>query len=330
MNTPFSRRHFVLSNALLAGMAALPGMAHAAWAPNKPIRLVVPWAAGGSTDAIGRAVAQRMQETIGQPVVVENRPGANAQIGTDLVAKSPPDGYTITILELPHAIAPALVAKLPYDILRDFTPITMLGTSPLVLFGTASGSAPADVKAFIKAAGGNTPLAMANSGNGSASHLGALLLGDRAKVKFNHIPYKGAAPALTDVAAGAAQGCFATLASGSGLLSTGKLRALVVAAPARMPVAAMASVPTFVEAGIKDLDMPQWWALVAPATTPLDVVERLRTEAIAALAHPSVRTRLEGLGIGGQGSSRDALRAFMRNEVARWGEAAAKAGLRPE
>jgi tripartite-type tricarboxylate transporter receptor subunit TctC len=298
--------------------------------PDKPVKLIVPWAPGGSTDAIARAVAQRMGETLGQPVIVDNKPGAAGQIGTDAAAKSAPDGYTISIVELPHAVAPALVAKLPYDLLRDFTPITMVGTSPLVLFATP-GLAP-DGKALLAATRTATnnakPMALAHSGNGTTSHLAAEMLSVRTGHKFIMVPYRGSGPALTDVAAGQVQGHFATVASGISLMEAGRLQPMLVASDKR--IAALPKVPTGAELGLKDMNIVQWWAFVAPATTPVPVIEKLRTEILAAIAHQSVKDRLATLAVDLKGSSRDDLRRFMRAEVERWGQVAREAGLKPE
>lgn len=296
---------------------AIGTVAHAAY-PEKPIRLIVPWAAGGSSDAIARAVAQRMSETLGQPVVVDNRAGASGQIGTDAAAKAAPDGYTIAIVELPHAIAPALFHKLPYDLLRDFAPITRVGTSPLVLFVPSARYKNGEIKEFLqnaRAKGG--PVSLAHSGAGSVSHLTAELLGSRNRIKVLTVPYKGSAPALIDVAAGTVEGHFSTLASGSPLLSAGKVSALMVAGDAR--IAALPGVPTAREAGIEGIQVDQWWGLVAPATTPIPVLEKLRQEAAAAMAHPAVRERLNALAVDLKASSRDEFRSFMRTEVERWG-----------
>lgn len=312
-----------------AGLLLLGCASGAAWAsyPDKPIRLIVPWAPGGSTDAIARAMAQRMSETMGTPVVVENRAGASGQIGTDAAAKAAPDGYTVTIVELPHAIAPAVTAKLPYDLLRDFTPVTMIGTSPLILLA-GTGPNSSDYRSYIRAAvAASAAPSIAHSGNGTVSHLAGELLGARTKLKFNMIPYRGSAPALTDVAAGTVSAHFATLASGAALLSGKKLTPLAVTSQQRMTVPSLAGVPTLAELGVKDMVINQWWAMVAPATTPIDVIERLRTEAVAALAHPSVRERLSILGVELKGSSRDELRAFMRAESTRWQGVARGVGL---
>jgi tripartite-type tricarboxylate transporter receptor subunit TctC len=318
----------LLSIILAAGLALAGTSAFAAY-PDKPVRLIVPWAPGGSTDAIARALAQRMSQTMGQSVVVDNRSGASGQIGTDAAAKAAPDGYTLVMVELPHAIQPAVVAKLPYDLLRDFTPISLVGTSPLVLFATPAEQKNGDIKGFLqRAKQPQAPLALAHSGAGSSSHLAAEVLAGRGGFKIVSVPYRGSAPALTDVAAGMVAGHFATLASGSSLHAAGKLSALMVTGPARLP--ALPGVPTAREAGIEGMDFNQWWAVVAPATTPIEVLERLRAEIAAALAHATTRERLNTLGIELKGSTRDQLRSFMRNEVERWGKIARESGVKPE
>jgi tripartite-type tricarboxylate transporter receptor subunit TctC len=318
-----------LTSLIATAILATASMAaHAAY-PDKPVRLIVPWAPGGSTDAIARAIAQRMSATLGQSVVVDNRSGASGQIGTDAAAKAAPDGYTLAIVELPHAIQPAVVAKLPYDLLRDFTPVSLVGTSPLVLFASPGEFKSGDMKAFLqRAKSPKAPLAIAHSGAGSSSHLAAEVLASRGVFRYIAVPYRGSAPALTDVAAGMVGAHFATLASGSSLHGAGKLSPLMVTGPARLP--ALPSVPTAREAGIDGMDFNQWWAVVAPATTPIEIVERLRAEIAAALAHPSTRERLNMLGIDLKSSTRDELRSFMRTEVERWGVIARKAGVKPE
>ncbi|HEX7864800.1 MAG TPA: tripartite tricarboxylate transporter substrate-binding protein [Variovorax sp.] len=306
-----------------------------AWAayPDKPVKLIVPWAAGGSTDAIARAMAQRMSQTIGSPVIVDNRPGAAGMIGTDAAAKAAPDGYTIAIVELPHAIAPAVTAKLPYDLLRDFTPVTMIGTSPLVFFA-GMGDDSKDFKTFLKtaaaAAAKGSPPAIAHSGAGTVSHLAGELLASRTKIRFNMVPYRGSAPALTDVAAGTVAGHFATLASGSSLLGGNRIRPLLVTSTQRVNIPGLQNVPALAENGLKGLEIDQWWAMVAPATTPLDVIEKLRREAVAALEHPSVKERLSVLGVQMKGSTPAELRAFLRSEAERWQKVAQEIGLQPQ
>jgi tripartite-type tricarboxylate transporter receptor subunit TctC len=314
--------------AIMLACSLFAASAHAVY-PDKPIRLVVPWAPGGSTDAVARAVAQRMTETMGQSVVVDNRSGASGRIGTELAAKALPDGYTINIVELPHAIAPAVFVKMPYDLLKDFAPVSMLGTSPLMLFANASQYKTGDAKAFLqnsRIAGG--PIALAHSGNGSISHLSAELMSSATGIKVNAIPYRGSAPALTDVAAGLVVGHFSTLASASPLLTAGKVSALMVTGSSRF--GSMPDVPTTAESGIPGMQFNQWWALVAPAATPPEILERLNKEVVAALAHPATRERLTTLGIDLKGSTREVLGTFMRNEVAHWGAVVHRAGITPE
>ena len=323
----FNRRALISSAA-----CAMGGFSPFAWAkyPEKSVKIIVPWAPGGSTDAIARALAQSLTESTKQTFLVDNKPGAAAQIGTDAAAKSAPDGYTLAIVELPHAIAPAVVAKLPYDVLRDFAPITLLGTSPMILF-TGVGPESADLKTFVKTSlAAKAPPAIAHSGSGTVSHLVGEMFAARSKIKFNQVPYRGSAPALTDVAAGLVAGHFATLASGAALLSAGKIRALAVAGKRRMDTPALRDVSTFAELGYKDFEINQWWALVAPATTTVDTLEYLRSESMAALTSPKMQERLTTLGIDLKGGSRDELRGFMRSEAERWQAVAKSIGLQPQ
>ena len=325
---PTFNRRTVLTGTACAMLGAHPF----AWAkyPDKAVKIIVPWAPGGSTDAIARALAQSLTETTKQTFLIDNKPGAAAQIGTDAAAKSAPDGYTLAIVELPHAIAPAVVAKLPYDVLRDFAPITLLGTSPMILF-TGVGPESADLKTFVKSAlAAKAPLAIAHSGSGTVSHLVGEMFAQRTKIKFTQVPYRGSAPALTDVAAGLVAGHFATLASGAALLSAGKIRAVAVAGKRRMDTPALRDVPTLAELGYKDFEVNQWWALVAPATTSVETLEYLRSESIGAMASPKVMERLSTLGVELKGSTRDELRGFMRSESDRWQTVAKGIGLQPQ
>ena len=317
------------ASAGLAVALALAGTNAEAAYPDKPLRLIVPWAPGGSTDAIARALSQRLSQTLGQSVVVDNRSGASGQIGTDAAAKAAPDGYTLVIVEMPHAIQPAVVAKLPYDLLRDFAPVSLIGTSPLVLFANPAEHKDGDMKGFMqRAKTAGAPLAIANSGPGSSSHLAAEVLAGSSGFKIVQVPYRGSGPALTDVASGMVAAHFATLASGNSLYGVGKLSALMITGASRLP--ALPAVPAAREVGIDGMDFNQWWALVAPAATPIDIVERLRAEVGAALAHPATRERLDALGIELKGSTREALGSFMRDEVQRWGAIARRAGVKPE
>lgn len=312
---------------LLLMVATLSGAAHAAY-PDKPLRVIVPWAAGGSTDAFARALAKRMSETMGQSVVVENRSGASGRIGLEAAAKAAPDGYTLAVVELPHAIAPAVFTQMPYDLLRDFAPVSLMGESPLILFADSVRYKSGDIQRFIADARKTGALQLATSGNGSISHLSAKLFEAQADIKTDVVPYRGSAPALTDVAAQLVAGHFATLASGSSLLGSGKLSALMVTGASRLP--ALPAVPTAAEARLPGMQLNQWWAMVVPAKTPPEIVARLEKEVNQALQHGPTRERLSTQGIELKGSSREQLGAFLRNEVARWAKVVRDAGIQPE
>ncbi|WP_423195624.1 MULTISPECIES: tripartite tricarboxylate transporter substrate binding protein [unclassified Cupriavidus] len=310
-------------------LCALLPVAHAAF-PDKPIRVIVPWAAGGSTDALARAVAQRMSESMKQPVVVDNRAGASGRIGIDAVAKATPDGYTLGVVELAHAVAPAVFRQMSYDVLHDLSPISLLGESPLVLFADSTRYRPGDIQRFLADAhkAGTPPLQFATSGNGTLSHLAAKMLETQAGLAIDAVPYRGSAPALTDVSAQQVAGHFATLASGSALLGAGKISALMVTGPNRL--AALAGVPTAAEARLPGMQVSQWWALVAPARTPPAVINRLSEEVRAALANPQTKARLDSQGIDLKASSPAQLGERMRGEVDRWASLVKQAGIQPE
>ncbi|MCT9074012.1 tripartite tricarboxylate transporter substrate binding protein [Cupriavidus gilardii] len=308
--------------------AAHVPVAQAAY-PDKPIRIVVPWAAGGSTDALARAVAQRMSESMGQPVVVENRAGASGRIGAEAVAKAAPDGYTLGVIELAHTVAPAVFRQMPYDLLRDFTPVSLLGESPLVLFADSTRYRAGEAQRFLAdARKQGKPLQLATSGNGTISHLAAKMFEAQAGVPIDAVPYRGSAPALTDVSAQLVAGHFATLASGSSLLGAGKITALMVTGPARIP--ALPNVPTAAEAKLPSLQISQWWAIVAPARTPSTVVSKLGDEVRAALANPQTKARLDSQGIDLKASSPAQLGDRLRGEVDRWAALVKQARIQPE
>ena len=309
------------------GLLAFASWAHAY--PDRPIKLVVPWATGGSTDALARAVGQRMSETLGQEVLVENRPGAAGTVGIGQVAKASADGYTLAIIELPHAIAPAVLAKLPYELERDFVPISLIGTSALVLFTNPAQAGHGNLAGLLTEARAKPgTVVLAHSGNGSLSHLAGELLQQRAGVKFNLVPYRGSGPAVTDLAGGIVAGHFATLASASALLSGARIQAVAVAAERRLPL--MSQLPTLAEQGVKDMVLEQWWGLVAPAGTPPKAIERIRRELHAALSHPSVSERLRVLSIEKQPTSGEDFARFIRSESTRWQQVAREAGLKLE
>jgi tripartite-type tricarboxylate transporter receptor subunit TctC len=315
---------------LLAAFALTLGSAQAQAQnyPEKPVKIIVPWGTGGSTDAIARTLAQRLSESMGQSFIVENRPGAAAAIGTAEMAKASPDGYTLGLIELPHAIAPAVVAKLPYDLKRDLQPIAMIGTSPLMLFANSEQPSKSlrELVSAAKAKPGT--IAIAHNGNGSSSHLAAELLQQQTGVQFNLVGYKGSGPAMLDVAGGHVAAHFATFASGGPTLKTGKVTALSVASSKR--VGSVKDTPTFSEGGVNDFVVEQWWGLVAPKGTPAPVIEKLRAQLVAALSSEAMQTRLRELAIEPRPLGTAEFTAFVDAEIKRWATLVKDAGIKAE
>jgi tripartite-type tricarboxylate transporter receptor subunit TctC len=310
-------------------MAVLvPFAAAAADYPAKPIRVVVPWPAGGSTDTLARIVGQRLTTIVGQPVVIDNRAGATGTIGVDMVAKSIPDGYTITIVEAAHVVMPATTAKLPYDLARDFAPLTLIGVSPQIVFLNAGLPAKTlkDFVALAKTKPGE--FGAAHTGPGSFTHLSLELLQTRTGTKFNQVSYKGAAPAMIELAGGQVQIGIFTLASAAGTLRTGRLTPIAVAGDKR--VDALPDVPTTGELGLKDLIINQWWGYVAPANVPAPIIARLNKDLVAAIDHPSVREKVTELAVDVRTTTPAQLKTLIGNELQRWVTIARDAGMKPE
>lgn len=296
--------------------------------PTKPIRVIVPWPPGGSTDTIGRIVGQRLTAIAGQQVVIDNRPGAGGAIGAAIAARANPDGYTLVIVEASHVVMPATIARLGYDLAADFAPLTMVGVSPQILFMHAGLPLKtlADFVAAARAKPGQVPVA--HTGIGSFTHLMTEMFQQRAGVKFNQIGYKGAAPAFIDLASGEVHMYMATFASGAAALRTGRVRALAVAADKR--IAALLELPTLAELGIRDMVVTQWWGYVAPAKVPGAVQARLHKDLVAAIDHASVRERVTELAVEVATSSPAQLKAHIAAELKRWAAIAREAGLKPE
>ena len=263
--------------------------------PNKPIRVVVPNPAGGYYDLIARVVGQKLGESFGQPVVVENRAGAGGSVGTEYTAKSPPDGYTIMVGGIgPHGIVPGLYAKVPYDPVRDFAPIILVATTPNILV-TAPSKGYATVQDIVAAAKAKPgQLTYASAGLGSSTHMGGEKFRLAAGIEVVHVPYKGAPEAIADVIAGRVDYYFAPVVSALGQVKDGKLRAIAVGAPKR--TAALPDLPTTVEAGYPGSEYNFWVGMLAAAKTPRETVDRLNQEVNRVLQQPDVRERIEKLG----------------------------------
>lgn len=302
-----------------------------AWAqsyPVRPVRMVVPFAPGGGTDIVARTVAQKLTEAFGQPVVVDNRAGANGIIGTDLAAKSKPDGYTLLITIASHAINPTLYSKLPYDTLADLAPISLLAQYPFVI--TVHPSIPVKtVQEFIAFAKARPKqLSYASSGNGSGPHLGMELFRTMAGIEMVHVPYKGAGAAMIDLVSGQVSVFLNNFLAGMPMIKAGKLRALAVTSLQRSNV--MPALPTVAEAGLPGYSVTGWYGMFVPAATPLPVVNTLHDGVVKALKVKDVSDRLSGEAAEPVGSTPQQFATHLKSEIEKWASVIKKAGVRAE
>ena len=293
--------------------------------PDKPVRLVVPFPAGGSTDVVSRLLGQKLSELWRQPVVIDNRPGASTILGTDLVAKAAPDGYTLLVTTASFTILPSLGRKLPYDPAKDFEPITLINTTPLVL--VVNPNVPArslqELIALAKARPG--ALNFGSSGSGGSNHLAGELFNAMAGVKMVHVPYKGNAPALNDLVGGHVDVVFNGLTSAMPLIKSGKLRPLAVTSLARAD--ALPEIPTLDELGMKGFQAVGWSGLSAPARTPREVIARINADVVKIIRSPAMLERLKAEGSDPVGNSPEQFAAFLHEETARWSKVIRFAGI---
>ncbi|HEY0852219.1 MAG TPA: tripartite tricarboxylate transporter substrate binding protein [Bradyrhizobium sp.] len=296
--------------------------------PNRPIRMVVPYTPGGYTDLMARLVGQKIADALGQTIVFENKPGANAIIGTDTVAKAAPDGYTFGTVIAAHAVNPTLNPKLPYDTLKDFTYVSLMSVAPLVMI--AHPSLPAnnvqELIALAKAKPGQ--LNFASSGIGAAAHLTMEMFKSRTGINMVHIPYKGTAGALQDTVGGQVNVMFDVIGPLMSQVRSGNAKAIVVTAKERIPAAP--DVPTMAEQGVPDFVSGTWAGIIAPAGTPKEIVDRVSAEAKKALADPALKAKLVEQGIVAVGSTPEEFRTFVGEEIARWGKVITDAGIKME
>ena len=305
---------------------ALPGIAAAQAWPSKPIRMIVPYTPGGYTDLMARTVGQKLSEALGQPFIFENRPGANAIIGTDVVAKAAPDGYTFGTVIAAHAVNATLNPKLPYDTLKDFSYVSLMSVAPLIMI--AHPSLPAnnmkELIALAKAKPGE--LNFASSGVGAAAHLTMEMFKSRAGIDMQHVPYKGTAGALQDTVGGRINVMFDVVGPLMPQVKAGNAKALVVTAKERIPAAA--NVPTMAEQGVADFISGTWAGIVAPAGTPKEIVSRVSAEVQKALRDPALREKLAEQGIVAVGNTAEEYQAFVVEEVARWAKVIKDANIK--
>jgi tripartite-type tricarboxylate transporter receptor subunit TctC len=305
-------------------------LAHAAGAqdyPRKPVRLIVPFAAGGGNDTVARAFAQQLSAGFAQQVYVDNRAGAGGVIGAELAAKAPADGYTLFLGGVgSHAVNPNLHARLPYDPIKDFAPITLIASAPSVL--VVHPSVPANsIREFVTLAKARPgKLNYASNGNGSSAHLAAVMYESMAGVDMVHVPYKGLAPALADLLSGEVQLMFSSMVAIVPHIKAGKLRAIAVTGKKRSPL--LPEVPTIAESGLPGYEAGSWYGILAPAGTPRDIVMKLNAEIVKALKQPEVRERLASEGAEAIGGTPEEFAAHIKAELTRLGKVIGDARIR--
>jgi tripartite-type tricarboxylate transporter receptor subunit TctC len=314
-----------LSAALLLSSAA--GVhAEAQW-PSKAVRFIVPFPPGGSTDIVGRVIAEKLRESLGQPFVVDNKAGAGGTIGSDIAAQAAPDGYTMLIgTSSTHAIAPGLYSRLAYDPSRDFEPVSLIGAATVMLVTHPSVPAKSVQELIALAKAEPTRLTFASSGNGGVSHLIGEYFKSSAGIEMLHVPYKGDTPMITDLISGQVSLAFGTAVAFLPHVQKGALQALAVTNAKPSPIAP--DLPTIADSGLPGFEALQWFGILVPAGTPAPIVERLNSEIVKILQMPDVRERFQAMGIEIVGNTPEQFAAFMKDEAAKWQEVVARAGVK--
>ncbi len=321
-------RRLALASQALAAIAlvasGLPAQAQS-W-PDRPIKLVVPYPAGGNADNTARLLATQLSARLGQQVVVDNRPGGGGTIGAAAVAKAAPDGYTLLLDATAFTVNPSLFARLPFDAAKDFAPISLVMQAPLLLVVPAASpfKTVADVVQAAKARPGH--LTYASAGNGGAQHLAGELFKQGAKMSMTHIPYRGGAPALTDLIGGQVDLMFSATTASGPFVKSGKLRALAISSAQRTP--GWEQVATVAESGVPGFQVNEWNGLFAPAGTPQPILQRLETETRAIVVGPEMKKRFAELGVQGVGSSAQEFKSFVQSETAKWAGVIRASGIR--
>ena len=314
--------------ALVAVLNAGHAAAQAHGYPARPIRMIIPWATGGSTDAVIRILAPEMAESLGQQIIVDNRPGGVSVIGLDTVAKSQPDGYTVGVTTISFSVNPFMIGKMPFDTEKDFVPVSQLTEVPTVL--VVHPSVPArSVKALIAVARARPgSLNYGSAGNGTVNHLAAELFGYLTAIKMVQVPYKGGGPAVISILGGETAVLFATIPSALAHVKSGRLVALGVTSAKRDPT--LPDVPAIAEAGLPGFAVNEWQGLVVPAGTPRAIVARLNQEAVKNLALTDVKERIANAGAHAVGSSPEEFRGFIKKELATWSKLIQETGIRAD
>jgi tripartite-type tricarboxylate transporter receptor subunit TctC len=323
-----------MSNRIRAGIPGIcllfcaSAAVHAQTYPVKPVRLIVSYAPGGAVDMVARLVGQKLGDNLGRQVLVENRPGGSANIGSEMVARAAPDGYTLLMASSANATNMSLFSKLSYDTLRDFAPVSQVGYGPQVLAMHPSlpVKSVSDLLTLARSRPGQ--LQYASGGNGSSQHLAGEMMKIMGKVDILHVPYKGGAPALIDVISGQCAYMFINTLEVMPYIQSGRLKALAVAAPRRSAV--LPDTPTFSQSGLPGFEAVAWWGIVAPAGTPRDIIGRLSGDIVKGLNTPELKERFAGLGAEIVGSSPDQFAVFLRDEVQKWGKVINTLGIKAE
>ena len=314
------KRYVFAALALLA--FAFP--AHADTWPSKPIKIIVPFGPGGFTDVVARIRQKELAPVLGQPIIIENRPGAGSTIGTDVVAKADPDGYTLAMVSTTHVISPHLYKNMPYDALADFTPVMKLVEGPYVMVvnSTLPVKTLQEFIAYAKAR--PDQIFFASSGNGSSQHLVGALFQSMAGVKLSHVPYKGSNAAMQDLIGGQVKVSFVGMPNALPNIATGKLRALAVTTKKRSPD--LPDVPTMDEAGVKGYEATIWLGLLAPKNTPREIVDKLNANVVKVLADPAARKLMRSAGVDVATSTPEQFAALLKEEDERWGKVVKETG----
>ncbi len=317
-----------LANVLYLVLAMTSPMTSAQEYPQRPVRTIVAYPPGGSTDIIARIVGQKLTDRLGQTFIVDNRAGAAGMIGAELVARATPDGHTLMVADSPFVVNPSVFAKVPYDPIRDFTPIVLVGSSPLILVVPAASPSQnlADFIRLAKAQPGK--ITIASAGTGASSHVVAELFKMRAGVNLTHVPYKGLGPALAEVTGGQVDSLFSSIPAALQLVRTGKLRALGICTRNRM--AAVSEIPTIEEGGVADFDAFIWYGYQGPAGLPKSVVDKLSREIARAAELPDVKERFGGMGLETMILMPDAFRPFIAKELKKWGDVVKAANIKAD
>ena len=317
--------HVALACTLAVGVNEVAAQTY----PAKPVRLVSPYPPGGANDILARIIGQKLGEHFGQQIVIENRAGATGNIGAEFVAKAAPDGYTILMGQASNlTINISLMGKLPFDPVRDFAPVTLVATTPNLLVVHPSLPVRTIKDLVVLAKGKPGTINYASSGSGSAGHLAAELFRKVAGVDMVHIPYKGAAPALTDVVAGQAQIYFTSPISAQPFVKGGRLRMVAVTSLQRSP--SMPDIPTVAESGYPGFDVVSWWGVLTPAAVPREIVGKLHTEIVRILALPEIKARLADQGADAASNSPEQFAAYIKSEITKWAKLIKELGVKSE